>query len=142
MAWYDDYGDAWNSRDSGRITSFMTEDAVYEDIPLDEHHQGHAAITSFIDRMSGEFSSDYSFDFADPISISDDGYAIEWVMHGTHDGPNGPVPPTGKSVEIHGVSVGRLEGGKIKHNRDYWSLGEFLMQIGVLPPMGENAPAS
>jgi ketosteroid isomerase-like protein len=56
-------------------------------------------------------------------------------MRGTHDGQTGPVPATGKSYEIHGVSVGTLQGGKIESNRDYWSLAEFLVQVGILPPL-------
>ena len=52
-----------------------------------------------------------------------------------HDGTGGQLPPTGKAFSIHGVSVGRLKEGKIAENRDYWSLGESLVQIGILAPI-------
>ena len=139
MAWYDDYGDAWNARDGARVASFMAEEAVYTDIALGESHKGPDAIKEFVDRMLTEFSSDYVFEFPEPVSLTGDSYALEWILRGTHDGANGPLPATGKPFEIHGVSVGRLEDGKIKENRDYWSLGEFLVQVGILPPMGEAA---
>jgi hypothetical protein len=44
-------------------------------------------------------------------------------------------PSTNKPYRIHGVSIGRLESeGKIKTNRDYWNMADYLMQVGILPP--------
>jgi steroid delta-isomerase-like uncharacterized protein len=140
MAWYHDYGDAWNSRDGKRIASYFTDEGTYEDFATGRRHDGRQEIESWVDSIPSEFSTDYSFEFAEPASLTDDGYAVEWIMRGTHDGQNGPVPATGKSYEVHGVSVGRLEGGKIKHNRDYWSLAEFLVQVGILPPLMPSDP--
>ena len=132
MAWWDDYLDAWNTHDGQTVVSFMTSDAVYADVALGVEHKGHNDIASWIDEMADTLSSDYRFD---PVSGFDngDGYALEWVMKGTHDRTSEQMPATGKPFAIHGVSVGTLENGKIKKNTDYWSLGEFLMQIGVMP---------
>ena len=135
MAWYHDYGDKWNAHDAGGVVAFMTSDAVYEDLALGGRHVGHDDIRGFIDGMSDRISSDYAFEFAEPIASTDEGYALEWVMRGTHDGAGGQLPPTGKAFSIHGVSVGRLKEAKIAENRDYWSLGEFLVQIGILVPI-------
>lgn len=133
MAWWDDYLDAWNTHDGKTIVSFMTPDAVYTDVALGEEHKGHADISAWIDTMAETFSSDYSFE---PVSAFDNGsgYALEWVMRGTHDRSGPQMPATGKPIAIHGVSVGTLEDGKISKNTDYWNMGEFLVQIGVMPP--------
>jgi steroid delta-isomerase-like uncharacterized protein len=136
MPWYHDYGDKWNAHDAAGIVAFMTPDAVYEDLALAARHVGQDEIRAFIAGMATRLSSDYTFDFAEPVAATDGGYALEWVMTGTHDGPGGRLPPTGKSFAIHGVSVGLLADGKITENRDYWSLGELLVQIGILPPIG------
>ena len=40
---------------------------------------------------------------------------------------------------IWGVSVGRLEGGRIKENTDYWNMVEFLTQVGLMPAPGRAA---
>jgi hypothetical protein len=40
---------------------------------------------------------------------------------------------TGKKFAVRGVSVDRLEGGKIKENTDYYNMVELLPQIGVMP---------
>jgi len=83
MAWYHDYGDKWNAHDAGGVVAFMTSDAVYEDLALGARHVGHDDIRGFIDGMSDRISSDYAFEFAEPIASTDEGYALEWVMRGT-----------------------------------------------------------
>jgi steroid delta-isomerase-like uncharacterized protein len=66
---------------------------------------------------------------------SGDQYALEWEMVGTNTGEAAGMPATNKPFRIRGVSVGILDAdGKIKHNRDYWNLADYLMQVGILPP--------
>lgn len=138
MAWYDDYLRAWDSHDGERITSFMAPDATYSDVALGQTHTGSTDIAAWINTMVDEFSTDYWFETVFAFS-TDSVYALEWVMKGTND--RGKLfPATDKPFAIHGVSVGELEGGKIKRNTDYWSLGEFLMQVGLMPtPQGAGA---
>lgn len=138
MAWYDDYLAAWDSHDGQRITSFMAPDVTYTDVALGETHSGTAAVSAWIDTMVEEFSTDYSFETVFAFS-TDSVYAVEWVLKGTND--RGKLfAATGKPFAIHGASVGELENGLIKRNTDYWSLGEFLMQVGLMPvPEGAGA---
>lgn len=140
MAWYDDYLKAWDSHDAQRITSYMTPDVTYTDVALGETHTGQQDVAAWIDSMVDGFSTDYSFDTVFAFS-TDSVFALEWVLKGTND--RGSVfPATDKPFAIHGVSVGELEDGKIKRNTDYWSLGEFLMQVGLMPqPAGAGAGA-
>ena len=130
--WVTQYLDAWSTRDGQRVAEWMTDDCVYEDVTLGEAHTGRGEIAKFVDRMSTEFSDDFTFDLAAALS-TDDHYWGEWVLKGTHNGAAGPFPPTGKAFLIRGVSVGTREGGKIKANRDYWDLAGFLAQIGLAP---------
>jgi len=44
-----------------------------------------------------------------------------------------PKLATGKPYEILGVSIGRLEGGHVKENRDYWNVAAYLRQVGLMP---------
>lgn len=138
MDWLDDYYAAWNSHDGERVASFMTPDATYADVALGESHTGQADIAAWINTMVDEFSTDYSFESVFVIA-NDSAYALEWVMRGTNDRGKA-FPATGKPFVVHGASVGELEGGKIKRNTDYWSLAEFLMQVGLMPaPAGARA---
>lgn len=138
MAWYDDYLRSWDSHDGEHIASFMTEDVTYTDVALGETHTGRNDVAAWINRMVETFSTDY---YLEPVHslATDRGYALEWVLKGTNDRP-AQFPATDKPFAIRGVSVGELEGGKIKRNTDYWSLAEFLMQVGLMPaPAGAGA---
>jgi steroid delta-isomerase-like uncharacterized protein len=65
---------------------------------------------------------------------SGDRYALEWEMVGTNTGEAGGLPATNKAFRIRGVSVGIVDAdGKIKRNRDYWNMADYLMQVGLMP---------
>jgi steroid delta-isomerase-like uncharacterized protein len=131
--WLKQYIDAWNTRSGERVGEWMAEDCVYEDVTLGESHKGPGDISSWVDSMAADFSDDYSFDLVSAASTEDHYYA-EWVLKGTHNGAQGPLPATGKAFAIRGVSVGTRQGGKIKANRDYWDMASFLGQVGLAPP--------
>jgi steroid delta-isomerase-like uncharacterized protein len=131
--WMADYFDACNSHDGNRVASFMADDVFYEDLALGQVYEGKAAVAAFVQR-SDTFSKDYKF-----VSVSEQGsgdsYAFEWEMIGTNTGEAGGLPATNKPYRIRGVSIGTLDSsGKIKHNRDYWNMADYLMQVGILPP--------
>ncbi len=130
--WMQDYLDAWNSHDAAKVVAFMADDATYEDLALGQLHEGHAAISAFVDEAE-QFSKDYQF-----TSISEhasgDRYVFEWEMFGTNTGEAGGLPATNRPYRIRGVSVGWLDtSGKIETNRDYWNMAEYLAQVGILP---------
>ena len=52
------------------------------------------------------------------------------VFHGTHTGPGGPVPPTGKKAAADYVYVMQFEGDKINHMTKIWHSGLTLKQLG------------
>ena len=52
------------------------------------------------------------------------------VFRGTHTGPAGPVPPTGKRVEADYVYVMQFDGDKIRHLTKIWNDGISLKQLG------------
>ena len=52
------------------------------------------------------------------------------VYHGTHTGPDGPVPPTGKTVATDYVYHMEFEGDRIKHMTKIWNDSICLQQLG------------
>ena len=52
------------------------------------------------------------------------------VFRGTHTGPGGPVPPTGKRVEADYVYVMDFDGDRIRHLTKIWNDGISLKQLG------------
>jgi steroid delta-isomerase-like uncharacterized protein len=56
---------------------------------------------------------------------------------GTFRGAILGLPPNGKVIEIAGISVHRLAGGKLVEHWAQADLLGFLQQLGALPPLGQ-----
>jgi len=52
------------------------------------------------------------------------------VFYGTHSGPGGPCPPTGKSLESDYVYVMEFDGDKIRRMTKIWNAGIAMKQLG------------
>src|SRR5277367_4010188 len=52
------------------------------------------------------------------------------VFHGTHTGPGGPVPPTGRHTSTDYVYVMQFEGDKIVHMTKIWNAGLAQKDLG------------
>jgi len=55
------------------------------------------------------------------------------VFRGTHTGPGGPLPPTGKRLEADYVYVMDFDGGQVKHVTKIWNDVASLRQLGWMP---------
>ncbi|MEP6845920.1 MAG: ester cyclase [Panacibacter sp.] len=56
-----------------------------------------------------------------------------WNFKGKHTGDFMGIPPTGKDVSIDGVTLVRMENGKIAEERDFFDNYDFLNQLGLIP---------
>jgi len=52
------------------------------------------------------------------------------VFHGTHTGPGGPVPATGKKVATDYVYVMQFDGDRIRHMTKIWHSGLAVKALG------------
>ncbi len=66
-----------------------------------------------------------------------DKVAYRWTFRGTHQGGLMGIPPTGKRVEITGITINRLSGGKIEEQWNTFDQLGMLQQIGVIPARGQ-----
>jgi steroid delta-isomerase-like uncharacterized protein len=56
-----------------------------------------------------------------------------WNFKGTHTGLFFGIPATHKKVDIDGVTLVRMAGGKIAEERDFLDNLEFMQQLGLIP---------
>jgi steroid delta-isomerase-like uncharacterized protein len=128
------YTAAWNAHDAAAVTGFMTDDVVYTDLGIGERVEGRTAVQAFVAGMETSLSSDYRLEMVRTL-VDGDRFAAEWTLSGTNDRADAErgLPATGHRFEIRGVSVGRLVGGKIAENTDYYNLAGYLMQVGLMP---------
>jgi len=69
--------------------------------------------------------------------VADDAnVAIAYTLTGTHQGDFNGIAPTGKTIEVRGLQIGRFEDGKIVER---WGSSDelgILQQLGVDPAAG------
>ena len=62
-----------------------------------------------------------------------------WIARGTHRGEFMGIPPSGRRIEVSGMSMDRISGGRIVENWNNWEALEMMQQIGAIPESGEVA---
>jgi predicted ester cyclase len=79
--------------------------------------------------------SDYKVIVEDQIAEGDK-VATRWTMRGTHDGEFQGMAPTGREVQISGLTIFRIANGKLVEG---WSIPDLLglmQQLGAIPSPG------
>jgi steroid delta-isomerase-like uncharacterized protein len=63
-----------------------------------------------------------------------DKVVTRWTIRGTHQGEIEEFgPPTGKQAELQGISIHRIEGGKIVEEWNRYDNLSLLQQLGLVP---------
>ena len=62
-----------------------------------------------------------------------DKVATRWTGRGVHTGEIAGIAPTGKEVTVAGVTISRLEGGKVVEEWTTWDALGMLVQLGAVP---------
>ena len=76
--------------------------------------------------------SDVTFTIKDVFGMGN-ALVKHWNFKGTHPGTFFGIPATGKLVNIDGVTLVRMDKGKIAEERDFFDNLEFLQQLGLIP---------
>jgi steroid delta-isomerase-like uncharacterized protein len=71
----------------------------------------------------------------EPPLVQKDRVAVAWTMHGTQNGPVMNIPPTGRKVQVRGMSMLTVQGGKITRASHVWDVAGLLRTIGLLPDL-------
>ena len=72
----------------------------------------------------------------DDLLAEGDKVVWRFTSHGTHKGPLGPLPPTGKTGTVTGMALFRFENGKIAEVWVNVDILGLLQQLGAIPSMG------
>ncbi len=63
-----------------------------------------------------------------------DKVVTRWTVRGTHQGEIEEFgPPTGKQIEIRGITIHRIEGGKIVEEWERYDILSIMQQLGLAP---------
>ena len=76
--------------------------------------------------------SDVTFTIKDVFGMGNK-LVKHWNFKGTHTGMFFGIPATNKKVDIDGVTLIRMDNGKIAEERDFFDNLEFMQQLGLIP---------
>jgi steroid delta-isomerase-like uncharacterized protein len=126
--------EGWNKGDLALADEVYTADVVQHDPNSPMPVMNSGALKAYVSTFRTAFP-DIHFTIEDLIAEGD---KVFWRFnsHGTHKGPLGPLPPTGKPGDVSGMVLFRFVNAKVA---EVWvnvdNLG-LLQQLGVIPKMG------
>ncbi len=129
----DGYLAAWNAHDSAAAAAYFADDVVYYDASVGTPVEGRdAAKTQVVDAFLNAAPDAVWTRDGDAI-VSDGAVAFEWTFGGTNSGDWADgTKATGKSFSFHGMSLFRVEDGKIVRQSDYYDALGFYKQLGLM----------
>jgi steroid delta-isomerase-like uncharacterized protein len=124
--------DAWNARDLDAFDEIIAPDAVDHD-PQNPFREMHGPAGA--KRTAGMYHSAFSdsrFEVHEQIAEGDF-VVTRWTGIGTHDGDLMGMPPSGKSVEIAGITIDRIADDKIVESWTCFDTLGMMQQLGAVP---------
>ena len=62
--------------------------------------------------------------------VQGDRVAFRWRASGTHTGPLGAAPATGRSIKLDGLILDRVADGRVQERWEQWDQSLMLQQLG------------
>jgi steroid delta-isomerase-like uncharacterized protein len=127
----DAYMAAWNAHDADAAAALMADNVTYLDATVGEPQKGRDAARDKVIKLFVTAAPDLTWKMTSEPIESANGIAYEWTFAGTNTGAWGPdTPATGKAFSFNGVTVMRVENGKIVYQGDYYDSLGFQKQLG------------
>ncbi len=122
---------AWeNIDDPDLIDEVYAPDVVWHE--PDQDIQGTEQAKQFIDMYKTAFP-DLNATVEDVIAEGDK-VVTRVTLRGTHQGEIEEFgPPTGRQIEVKGITISRIEGGKIVEDWDSYDNLSIMQQLGLAP---------
>ncbi|HWQ13547.1 MAG TPA: ester cyclase [Roseiflexaceae bacterium] len=126
--------DGYNRRDFARVAELIAADAAWHNVATGEMFHGPEGYLQFINGWS-EAMPDSTVQVTN-LAAAGEVVVCEFTGRGTHTGPlmtpAGPVPPTGRTVDVPFCEVLQVRGGKIVGARTYFDSATMMRQLGLI----------
>jgi steroid delta-isomerase-like uncharacterized protein len=135
-----EYLEAWNSHQAGRLLALMAPDIVYDDSAWPQTMRGHDDVRAFLMHSWTAFP-DMRFELLDgPYQLGETKAAFWWRGTGTFTGPLDPpgFAPNGKRFDTDGADFHEYSDGRISRLRIVFDVNGVSQQLGLAPPPGSR----
>jgi steroid delta-isomerase-like uncharacterized protein len=128
--------EAFNEGNLGVVDEIVASDYVLHDPALPEEIRGPEGVKGFVQMYRSAYP-DTDITVEEQIAEGDD-VVTRWTGRGTHQGELLGVPPSGNRVEVAGITIDRISGGKFAESWTIYDALGMLQQIGAIPPPGQS----
>jgi steroid delta-isomerase-like uncharacterized protein len=129
------FEEVWNQGDLNAIDGLYVANQVSHGLGMDVP-AGTQGLRQFVSVYRTAYP-DTHFTIEDQIAEGDT-VATRWTAIGTHRGDLMGIAPTGKRVTVTGITINRIDNGKIVETwNNFDALGQ-LQQLGVIPAPGQT----
>jgi steroid delta-isomerase-like uncharacterized protein len=131
------FEEVFNAQDFVVADEITAQDAVNHDPTLTDLPSGPEGDRYVVNLYHVAFP-DAQITIEDQIAEGDR-VVTRYTGRGTHQGELLGVPPSGNRVEIEGITINRISGGKIAESWTSYNALGMMQQIGAIPVPGEQA---
>ncbi|MFL5735129.1 MAG: ester cyclase [Chloroflexia bacterium] len=124
---------AWNEHDVDQVMSYYAPDYVGFDVGQATPEHGLEGKRRAVVHYLHAFPDLYFL--PDEPVCRDNTVMVNWQARGTHLGPFLNIPPSGRTIQVRGVSTLKLRDGKIVEAIYVWDVAGLLRNIGLLPDL-------
>lgn len=117
-----------NRGDVSVADAVFAPDCVFHFTGIPTPFRGVSQWKEFVAGMLNAFP-DIHFTVEDQV-IQGNLVAFRWHATGTHQGPLGAAPPTGKTISVDGLIVDHLVDNKVKERWEQFDQALMLQQLG------------
>ena len=103
-------------------------------IHINGSSEPNLGLGAFKEMVSGLLGAvpDMRFTIEDQI-VAGGKVATRWTAEGTNSRASGPLPATGRQVQISGLILDRVVDGKVVERWEQWDQMAMLQQLGLAP---------
>lgn len=124
--------EVWNTGDVAAVDRFLAERYTIHSDPGDPWDGQTLSREGFKNRLTTSRAPfpDLCFALGD-IVAEGDRVAVSWIMRGTQLGALGARPPSGRQIEVHGMTIYYFTEGRISGHRQVVDRLTVAQQLGL-----------
>ncbi len=125
------FGQVWSAGKLDIVDELAAPDLVVSYPALPEDIHGPEAFKQLLRDWYSAFPDVEAS--VDEVIAEGDKVAARWICRGTHQGEFLGIPPTGRRVQLTGITIFRVADGKVVEERGEDDALGLMQQLGVIP---------
>jgi steroid delta-isomerase-like uncharacterized protein len=124
------WDEVWNAGNLDTVDQVLSPD-YFGNIPSTAGIRGREGFKQLITSYRTAFPDVHLT--VDDLIAEGDRVVARWTSRGTQTGPFGNIPPSGRSIEVPGISIFRIADGLIAEEWEGFDTLALMQQLGVIP---------